>query len=198
MGRGRRSLQPVQQFLQGEGIDRFDNVMIESGFLGAAPACAYPKPVKATSTMSLPPGRSPMAPCSIVAVERWQADIHQDDFWIEGGCQFHGFKSVMGGANLVAQDVEHDRQAVRRVLIVVHDQDAATRPGGGGFSLASEGRAELASTAHGQRHAELAAPRQPLAGALQCCRRASRPAASQASDQSQAHPGLARANDRPA
>jgi len=51
-----------------------------------------------------------------VTVQYWQADTHQDNLGVEGDGQIHGFEPVTGRANLVAQDVEHQGQAVRRVL----------------------------------------------------------------------------------
>ena len=66
----------------------------------------------------------------LVAVHPRQADVEQDEAGESAVGRPEGGRPVVDGADFVSQQRQQEGEAVGRVVIVVHDEDAVRRPNG--------------------------------------------------------------------
>src|SRR5262249_1937507 len=111
-----------------------------------------PRLLRAASVLILPPaGQSNKnhvstprmltnAPGDFVAVQLRKADVQQDQIGAKRLRCFQGLNAVVSGANVVALQPQQPPQAVSRVLVVVHHQNATFAQGCGSRSVTLQRR----------------------------------------------------------
>ena len=115
-----------EEALQLLRVDRLDEVPVEAGLGRPTPIGLLAPAGQRHEEGSLEPGPGPQPPGHLVAVHLRHADVEQDHLGPEFLGRFQGRGAVVGDAHLLAVEPrQQPGQAVRRIGVVVHDQDAS-------------------------------------------------------------------------
>jgi hypothetical protein len=117
-----------EQFREGVVVHWLDHVSVEPGFFRAAAVLLLTPTGQGHNYQALLPPLFSYPASRFVSVEFGKPDVEQDCVGLELRCRFHCFNAVVGDMGFVAGQLQQQRQAVGRVLVVIYDQDATFYP----------------------------------------------------------------------
>ena len=123
----------LQQVAQVRGIDGLGQVMIETRVQRPLPVFVLPPAGQRDQPQRLQPGHLPQVPGHFVAAQVGQAEVEDAGLGPERSRRRDRLLSRVSRADLVALEPEQHRQAVRRIAIVVDDEDAPAPACGGAW-----------------------------------------------------------------